>query len=351
MDTTLHILYVGGLWDGSTCKMRLEAFREIGHIVETLDTRETSRPGSIRSFFARLCNQAGYPPDFNGINKSLVDRVAENRPDIVWIDDVRLIGPSTLKAAGAASPSTLFVGFIMDNPFSSRPLYWQRFYKAVPHYDLHFAIRDDDTMRLKKMGAPAAFRYHKGFSPDIHKPMPEVRQKPSYDVFFAGHYEPKRETDLVALLNGNIPLTIAGHRDWKKGANWKLIQKAFIDGGFYGTQYTRVLNASKIALCFYSQWNRDTENSRMYEIPACGVFMLAERNRENVTVFKEGEEAEYFGSPEELLEKVRYYLDRPDERKRIAEAGRNRCITGGYSYHNRLRHMLSDVLKLKHPAG
>src|SRR5829696_8072533 len=86
------------------------------------------------------------------------------------------------------------------------------------------------------------------------------------------------------------------------------------------------------------------QTSRTFEIPACGAFMLAERTDEHLRLFEEGKEAAYFGSNEELLEKVRYYLDHEDERRRIASAGRKRCLDSGYSHHERLKYMLSVVI-------
>ena len=80
------------------------------------------------------------------------------------------------------------------------------------------------------------------------------------------------------------------------------------------------------------------------EIPACGAFMLAERTDEHLRLFEEGKEAAYFGSNEELLEKVRYYLNHEDERRMIASAGRKRCLDSGYSHHERLKYMLSVAI-------
>jgi spore maturation protein CgeB len=85
----------------------------------------------------------------------------------------------------------------------------------------------------------------------------------------------------------------------------------------------------------------------MYEIPACGAFMLAERNQENVNVFEEGIDAVFFSSQKELLEKVRYYLENNQERNSIASKGRVRCLASGYSYQSRLKEMIRKVEELE----
>jgi spore maturation protein CgeB len=56
--------------------------------------------------------------------------------------------------------------------------------------------------------------------------------------------------------------------------------------------------------------------------------------------FEEGVEAEFFDADDELLEKCRHYLAHPDERARIAAAGRQRCIESGYFEVDRIREVL-----------
>ena len=68
--------------------------------------------------------------------------------------------------------------------------------------------------------------------------------------------------------------------------------------------------------------------------------MLGERTKRHLEFFEEGEEAEYFSSNEELLRKVKYYLERNHERANIALAGRERCLKSGYSMRSQLHKML-----------
>jgi hypothetical protein len=70
---------------------------------------------------------------------------------------------------------------------------------------------------------------------------------------------------------------------------------------------------------------------------------VAERTDEHLALFKEGVEAEFFASDDELLDKTRYYIAHPDERRRMARAGLERCRTGRYSYSERLLDMLTTA--------
>ena len=46
---------------------------------------------------------------------------------------------------------------------------------------------------------------------------------------------------------------------------------------------------------------------------------------------------------DELLEKVRYYLEHSDERARVAAGGRQRCLTSGYDNAARLAGALEEI--------
>ncbi len=118
----------------------------------------------------------------------------------------------------------------------------------------------------------------------------------------------------------------------------------------YADEFARAICAFDINLAFLRKMNRDVQTTRSVEIPACGAFMLAERTDEHCALFEEGKEAEYFGSERELLDKAKYYVAHPEERQRIAIAGRERCLKSGYSYQERLRTMLA-LACLSTPPG
>ncbi|MCP4713388.1 MAG: glycosyltransferase family 1 protein, partial [Planctomycetes bacterium] len=344
----LRILFVGSGGYGSTSSMRMRVLKELGHDVSHIEAIGGIDTRGWFQLYRRITHRLGYPVDYASINKALLEQVTVDSYDIIWIETVNLIRAETLKRIRLRCPSAYLVGFIMDDPFSKFVHGWKRFKKSARWYDVHFVIRDQNIDELKAIGASQVMRYHKGYDPGTHRPVELPVGYPQREVLFAGHREDKREAEIAFLLAHNVQLTVTGQYDWRRdGRYWEQIGPRFIEKQFQGDEYAQLLCSAKIALCFYSQWNRDRENSRMYEIPACGIFMLAERNQENIEVFAEGKEAEFFSDRKELLDKIRYYLAHRQERCDIAEAGYRRCQSSGYSYAVRMQKMLEQIVRLR----
>jgi spore maturation protein CgeB len=69
--------------------------------------------------------------------------------------------------------------------------------------------------------------------------------------------------------------------------------------------------------------------------------MLAQRTTEHQQLFREGVEAEFFSTHDELLNKCQYYLAHSEARSQIASAGRERCTRSDYSYDRQLNDALT----------
>ncbi len=67
-------------------------------------------------------------------------------------------------------------------------------------------------------------------------------------------------------------------------------------------------------------------NQRFYDVLACEGFLISDHNDEIASFFTPDEEIVVFDDIQDLREKVVYYINRPDKRKSIAHAGREKVL-------------------------
>ncbi len=88
---------------------------------------------------------------------------------------------------------------------------------------------------------------------------------------------------------------------------------------------------------------------RDFEVPLAGGFYLVERAPGYEEFFGLGTEVETWDTPHALLEKVRYYLDHPEERKAIATAGQRRAERE-HTWRHRFEQLFADLGIGGHPG-
>ena len=118
-----------------------------------------------------------------------------------------------------------------------------------------------------------------------------------------------------------------------------------------GREYAKCISASRICLGLLVEArpgasSGDLITARTFEIPASGGFMLHERNNEVSRYFLEDRECAMFSDADELVRKVRHYLENDRERRAVAEAGRLRCLASGYSVDARMEQVLAKYREL-----
>jgi spore maturation protein CgeB len=106
-------------------------------------------------------------------------------------------------------------------------------------------------------------------------------------------------------------------------------------------EYIKMYSRSKISLGFSKVANNQTEGEpikqvrlRDFEAPMSGAFYMVEYFEELAEFFEPGKEVVCFSDPEDLLEKVRYYLAHDDVRERIRQAGMRRACSE-HTWHKR----------------
>ncbi|MCI8483310.1 MAG: glycosyltransferase [Lachnospiraceae bacterium] len=87
------------------------------------------------------------------------------------------------------------------------------------------------------------------------------------------------------------------------------------------TEMPKIFHLSKINLNFTSKPIRTGLPLRLWDILGAGGFVLTNYQSEIPEYFEPGKDLELYASEEELLEKIRYYLEHEEERQEIARNG------------------------------
>lgn len=319
-----------------------KALKEQGHSVQKFSFSNFFS----KNVFGRIQNRLLIGPVIRKLNQDFKRMVNDYQPDIVLCYRALPLMPQTLYETREDTKGrrTTFVCYNNDNAFGSigNKVYWRFFKRAIPLYDLHLIYRDSDAVFLGETVSSYVLRSH--YLPWLHRPLESSQiTKKNIDICFLGHFESDRRiTELDTLMN-QLPAKYKVHGSgWaenSRGRPWASLDTTELQG----ERYVLALNAAKIALVFFSTWNSDTYTRRVFEIPACGTFMLSQRTETMQSLYVEDKEAVYFSSPEELVDKARYYLRNDTQRERIALAGHLRCIKSGYDIYSRMNEWLCLV--------
>jgi spore maturation protein CgeB len=337
----MKILYYGPGKENSLS--RFAALRVHGHECRLVD------PGYVLNMAPRLVRSVERRLK-NGLfifllNRLLARQALKWQPDVVWIEKGIVIYPSTLRRIRNGVHSTLVASHSDDFLDSYTHKVSRHFMACIPLYDIIFTPRDVNFEELYARGARRVEKFWKGFSEEVLLPQLSSADHEYYrcDTTFAGHYEPARREPLLAVAGMGVDLKLWG-TGWGRSP---MELRTRHMGSLLLPEYGKALSAAKISLHFLSRWARDTQDSRSFEIPAARGFMLAERTEDHLACFDEGKEAEFFNTPEEMLDKIRFYLSHECERQRVANAGHERCLRSGYSNRARVGDMLKIITEIR----
>jgi hypothetical protein len=278
-------------------------------------------------------------------NRDLLALAARFRPTAVIVSKGAFVRPSVLSEIKGTTGATV-LNYATDDPFNpvnSTP----ELVASIPCYDVYATTKRAIAGDLRAAGAQRVVWVPFGYEPSLHHPEAPAneaeRERWSSDVVFIGGADRDRVPFFLPLA-GEPGLRLRLH-----GGYWGRYRglRAAWDGFVLGRDFRLALGGSKIAPCLVRRGNRDGHVMRTFEVPACGAFLLAERSDEHLELFDEGREMACFESPEELLDKVRYYLAHDDDRRRMAEAGYRRVTAGQHTYRDRMVELLRHVAEVR----
>lgn len=341
----LSIGYFSADGISNTSYLRNKSLHRIGEVTEV---DETFKWTFICKVLNRLFVRYKIPLSYlnRQLNKEIINKVKNEKFDIIWIDKGSFILPSTLRKIKKIQPQTKIVGYSPDN-MEERHNQTLWFVKGLKYYDFYITTKSYTVNWFKKMGVKNVMFINKSFEDTFHYPRvisKEDKIRLGGEIGFIGAWEKERCESILYLVDNGLPIRVWGDKKWDKYKNYNDLLK--IEGrGLYTEDYAKALSAFDISLCFLRKMNKDLQTARTMEIPACGSLLMAERTNEHESLFEDGKEAVFFSNNQELFEKCRYYLEHPEERKQIIDNGLRRCKNSGYSNYETLKKAIKFIMK------
>jgi len=340
-----RVVIYGEDWRGSMPRAFSQALWQLGYqnIVFDYTRFLASRNANLLAKkVAQWLDKINYPRRIQVINDSFLELVSSFRPELVMVFKGLHVLPTTIRSLQKLGSTV--INCHVDDCFNTA---YTRSYTAESFrlYDMHFSMRPHLFDEYRQRGARAIGFYECGYDPTVFYPVgPNGQEIPRCAVSFVGSWSPYR-TELIKSLGGlNEQVHIWGWGWWRargrlaKYPNIKLWNKLA-----YLEDFCRVVAGSKICLNILTPENRDQSNLRNFEIPACKGFQLAQHSEQILRIFRENESIACYQGPEEMREKVIYFLQHSEQRKAIQEKGYELVTNGGHSFVDRCRSILEQV--------
>jgi spore maturation protein CgeB len=341
----MKVLYVAGLSPNDSSQYRAWALERLGHTVIALNSYPYEPANAI---LRKLTFRAQMGPWVRRLNHDILNLAERERPDVVWVDKLLAMQPSTLEhLRGNGIPS---ISYMIDNAFGPRQdPGWRLYMKCIPHFDLHATQRDSNVKDYLARGARDVIKIQTAYEPTIH--YPPLAGWSDADrtrgVSFIGTPYDQRAEFLTRLWQEHgFPVVISGDSTWRRKLGPDALAALYTGTELYQREYREAVWASKINLSFLTHSNQDEFVHKSFEIAGCGGFLLAERSAGHMARFAEDEEAVFFADFDECAMKIRRYLDDPAARERIARAGHLRAVRDGYTNDAQVAKILDRVRPL-----
>lgn len=332
-------IYAQAFFDGFKslgCDTRKFSWKEYFKHYQYPSRYETDN-SKLKSLYYRLQNKFLIGPVIAKINQDFIKKCEEVKPDLVFIYRGTHIYPETIQKIKNSTLCKVY-GYNNDDPFSNeyKNYVWRFYKKSIPYYNHIFSYRWKNIEDYRSIGYDkvSLLRSYYLDKKNFYIEQPYTN-KYECDVVFIGHFEDDgRDEAIKLLLENGVNLKLYG-TGWEKSSLYDYFIDKFKEIKPVYDDYNIVINSAKIALVFLSKLNNDTYTRRCFEIPATKTLMMSEYTDDLTTLFKQSVEAEYFKSKEELLNKVKYYLENTQYIEKVGYSGYKKLKSDGHEVINR----------------
>lgn len=233
---------------------------------------------------------------------------------------------------------------------------------VIPHWlpayvkasDIFFTMSEGLVDEFRKLNR-RSFWLSQAFEPsffEVSQLTSEDVKRYSADVTFVGNLGSKkqylsRRESLRKVISAGFRLKWWGPKIPRKLSTVPLILgrlgRSYGGKFIWGKEYAKIARLSKIFLAFDSMPHiRKSMSARMYTAVGCRAFYMCQYVEGIEKVLEPDKEIVIFHSDDEMIDKIRFYLQKDNLRKKIAEAGQRRVLKY-HTYQVRIKEMLKKI--------
>jgi spore maturation protein CgeB len=341
----MNVLIIGKFTEGQFGFHISDTLRDMGH--NTIEFDPSAKYKYSKTIIGRRAHQIKVLLVNNLINisfyrglriKRLKEILEENKIELT-ISTHDFLYPDEVDLIKEKSKAPIVMWFPDAIGYSSKSLF------MISNYDNIF-FQDPYIVHILKnqYNKKNIFYLPECCNPKFHKQVVLVSEdydKYSCDISTYGSPHNYRSFFFNQLSDLDYKIKIWGNQSpiWLKSEKIKLLYK-----GEY------LVNEEKAKAVLLSKINLNTLvpsgiyglNARTFEIAGIGGFQMIHWRPGLADLFEDGKELVSFNNFDEVVEKINYYLDRPEEREIIAKAGQIRAYKD-HTYEIRLRLLIETV--------
>ncbi len=340
MNKAMKVVIVGSKAFDSLEYHLSDSLQALGYEARLLDIDDAFPVSTkINYWFSRFCQ-----PYDRAVSVRLANKIAAIRPDFVLVV-YRHLHPMLIAQVKQHLPE---VPVIQINPDAISNLEKQQIIAA--DFDFYFSKEPYVVKFLRDKAGLNAHYLPEGFNPRVHqRPViqkAEAEQKTNVDVLIYGGLYPYRARMVEQLLRAGVNVVVFG----TEGPYLRsLAQSVFQRQYLVGAEKNRLLYGAKIVFNNFHYAEITSVNQKYFEINGIGGFQLCD--------YKPTIE-EYTGVPAEqvtyqtitdAIDKIRYYLARPDERYALADQ-QYRHFQEHHTFDHRVEQLI-QIIGLQASAG
>ncbi|SFS51027.1 glycosyltransferase [Paenibacillus sp. BC26] len=268
------------------------------------------------------------------------------RPDIVIVLDGLQFNVAQADAMRAAGIRTAIW-------FTDDPYYTDITSGIAPHYDEVFTLELVCVDYYRRLGCPNVYYLPLGADPASFRPRNPLRSQ-RHDICFIGSAYWRRVEffNEVTKFLATKDTHISGIW-WERLKDFQLMKSKIELGRWMGPDETaNMYNGAKIVINMHRAHDDETFNNnsagigaispnpRTFEIAACAALQLTDVRSDLVSFYTPDVDIVTYSSPQEMIDKIQYYLAHEEERKAIAMRGMYRTMRE-HTYGKRIERLLA----------